>query len=109
MAPSCPVKGCRPWIPPFCTWSSLSPSFSSPSSGGSPWPADVARIAAAATQASAEAVLTTDKDAVRFAALGPLPFALFRVPLAVRFEPEDVLFGSVREMLRRRAAGEGVA
>lgn len=72
-------------------------------------PADVARIAAAATQASAEAVLTTDKDAVRFDALGPLPFALFRVPLAVRFEPEDVLFGSVREMLRRRAAGEGGA
>ena len=52
------------------------------------------------------AVLTTDKDAVRFDRLGPLPFALFRVPLAVRFEPEDVLFGSIREMLRRRAAGE---
>jgi tetraacyldisaccharide 4'-kinase len=68
--------------------------------------ADVARISAAAARASAGAVFTTDKDAVRFDALGPLPFALFRVPLAVRFEPEDVLFGSVREMLRRRAAGE---
>ncbi len=69
-------------------------------------PADVARIASAATQAAVEAVLTTDKDAVRFDRLGPLPFALFRVPLAVRFEPGDVLFGSIREMLRRRAAGE---
>lgn len=65
--------------------------------------ADLDRIAAAAARAGVDAVLTTDKDAVRFEAIGPARFALYRVPLAVRFEPADVLFDSVREAIDRRA------
>jgi hypothetical protein len=45
-------------------------------------------------------VFTTDKDAVRFEALGTLPFTLYRVPLVVTFEPGEALFESVRAVLR---------
>lgn len=62
-------------------------------------PADVERIAAALLASGADAVFTTDKDAVRFEALGPLPFALYRVPLVVTFEPAEALFESVRAIL----------
>jgi len=55
-------------------------------------PRDVSRIAAA--------VLTTDKDAVRFEAVGPLPFPLFRVPLRLAVDPPDVLFDAVAAVLR---------
>ena len=50
---------------------------------------DIARIAAAARRAAAAIVLTTEKDAVRFAAcdLGDLPLAA--VPLHVGIEPEE--------------------
>ena len=61
--------------------------------------ADVDRIASKVQQAGADAVFTTDKDAVRFEALGELPFALYRVPLVVTFEPADALFESVRAVL----------
>jgi tetraacyldisaccharide 4'-kinase len=60
---------------------------------------DVATIAERAKSAGAEAVFTTDKDAVRFAALPSLPFPLYRVPLQVTFEPADALFESVRAVL----------
>jgi len=62
-------------------------------------PDDVDRIASKVQQAGADAVFTTDKDAVRFEALGELPFALYRVPLVVTFEPADALFESVRAVL----------
>lgn len=61
--------------------------------------ADVARIESKRQQAGADAVFTTDKDAVRFAALGALPFALYRVPLVVAFDPPEALFESVRAIL----------
>lgn len=61
---------------------------------------DVSAIAAKVSAAGAEAVFTTDKDAVRFEAVGELPFALYRVPLTVAFEPADALFESVRAVLQ---------
>ena len=61
--------------------------------------ADLDRIAATLKQCGANAVFTTDKDAVRFEALGDLPFALYRVPLVVTFEPADALFESVKAVL----------
>jgi tetraacyldisaccharide 4'-kinase len=63
-------------------------------------PDDVAAIAARVSASGATSVFTTDKDAVRFEALGPLPFALYRVPLAVAFDPGDALFGSIKAVLR---------
>lgn len=60
---------------------------------------DVEQIAARFRECGATAVFTTDKDAVRFEALGPLPFPLFRVPLVVEFDPPDVVFESVRAVL----------
>lgn len=64
-------------------------------------PADVRRIAERVSASRADAVFTTDKDAVRFEGLGlgQLPFPLYRVPLTVRFEPEDALFGAVQAVL----------
>lgn len=61
--------------------------------------ADLDRIAGALKQCGADAVFTTDKDAVRFETLGALPFALYRVPLIVTFEPAEPLFESVRAVL----------
>ena len=61
--------------------------------------ADIDRMAGALKQSGADAVFTTDKDAVRFEALGELPFPLYRVPLVVHFEPADALFESVRAIL----------
>lgn len=61
--------------------------------------ADVDRIAGTLHTSGADAVFTTDKDAVRFEALGALPFALYRVPLVVTFEPAEALFESVRAIL----------
>jgi tetraacyldisaccharide 4'-kinase len=61
--------------------------------------ADVDRIASKLKTSGAEVVFTTDKDAVRFEALGELPFALYRVPLVVTFEPAEALFESVRAIL----------
>jgi tetraacyldisaccharide-1-P 4'-kinase len=61
--------------------------------------ADIARISAAVLETGAEAVLTTDKDAVRFEDAGARPFVLYRVPLGLRFEPPDVLFESVSALI----------
>ncbi len=60
---------------------------------------DIDRIARTLKQSGADAVFTTDKDAVRFEAIGELPFALYRVPLVVTFEPAEALFESVRAVL----------
>ena len=62
--------------------------------------ADVERIAHKLQQTGATAVLTTEKDAVRFETLGELPFALHAIPLSLQFDPPDVLFDSVRSVLR---------
>ena len=60
---------------------------------------DISKIAAKLRETGAAAVFTTDKDAVRFEALAPLPFPLFRVPLSVEFDPPEVVFESVRAVL----------
>jgi tetraacyldisaccharide 4'-kinase len=52
--------------------------------------ADVAAIARRVRETGAEAVLTTEKDAVRLLPLRPLPFTAAFVPLTVTIEPEDV-------------------
>ena len=61
--------------------------------------ADVERLTIRMQQSGAAAVFTTDKDAVRFEAIGALPFPLYRVPLVVTFEPAEALFESVRAVL----------
>lgn len=71
---------------------------------------DVERIAGRFRETGAASVFTTDKDAVRLDAFGPFPFPLFRVPLQVQFDPEPVLFESVRVALEaddQRPATEG--
>jgi tetraacyldisaccharide 4'-kinase len=65
---------------------------------------DLTAIAARMSTAGATAVFTTDKDAVRFEALGALPFALYRVPMHVTFDPADALFGSVRAVWQSGSA-----
>lgn len=67
--------------------------------------ADMERTAAAIARAGASAVFTTDKDAVRVEALGPLSFRIYRVPLTVHFDPADALFGSVAALLDVSADG----
>ena len=59
---------------------------------------DLFSIEAKMKSAGAEAVFTTDKDAVRFDALSP-SFPLFRVPLVVEFDPPAALFESVKAVL----------
>jgi tetraacyldisaccharide 4'-kinase len=59
-------------------------------------PSDVDAIAARLAATGATSVFTTDKDAVRFEALGATPFPLYRVPLEVQFDPEAALFESIR-------------
>ena len=61
---------------------------------------DLTAIVAKMQSAGADAVFTTDKDAVRFESLGHLPFPLYRVPLLVEFEPAGALFESVRAVLK---------
>jgi tetraacyldisaccharide 4'-kinase len=61
--------------------------------------ADVAAIRARASGRGVSAVLTTDKDAVRFESLGELPFSLYRMPLEIEFDPADALFASVTAVL----------
>jgi len=68
---------------------------------------DIARIGAAVADTGAIAVLTTDKDAVRFEDAGPRPFALYRVPLALRFTPPGVLFESVAAVLAAHRTADG--
>jgi tetraacyldisaccharide 4'-kinase len=61
--------------------------------------ADIEKIDKARVAAGAQAVFTTDKDAVRFEMNGGLPFALYRVPQTMRFDPAEALFASVRTTL----------
>ena len=61
--------------------------------------ADADAIAAKAASCGADVVFTTCKDAVRLSALGPTPFALFKVPLTVSFDPPDALFATVKAAL----------
>ena len=59
---------------------------------------DLEAIASKMTTAGAQAVFTTDKDAVRFELLAP-SFPLYRVPLVVEFDPPQALFESVKAVL----------
>ena len=61
-------------------------------------PKDLDAIASKMTTAGAQAVFTTDKDAVRFELLAP-SFPLYRVPLVVEFDPPQALFESVKAVL----------
>jgi tetraacyldisaccharide-1-P 4'-kinase len=65
---------------------------------------DVTAIAARLQSSAAGVAFTTDKDAVRFEALGVLPFPLYRVPLRVQFDPDDALFASIQAMLSSASA-----
>ena len=60
--------------------------------------ADVAAIEAKRQASSADAVLTTDKDAVRLESLS-LPFDAYRVPLQVQFDPPEALMASVLSVI----------
>jgi tetraacyldisaccharide 4'-kinase len=60
---------------------------------------DIATIDRRVRETDARLVLTTEKDAVKFAALGALPFGWHAVPLALQFDPPDVVFESVRAVL----------
>jgi len=62
-------------------------------------PRDLERIGAAVAGSGAEAVFTTEKDAVRLADAGRLAFPMFSVPMHLRFEPPDRLFASVGALL----------
>jgi tetraacyldisaccharide 4'-kinase len=72
---------------------------------------DIAAIASRMQSSGADAVFTTDKDAVRFEshlraerdsgqALSP-SFPLYRVPLNVEFDPPDPLFESIKAVLQQ--------
>jgi tetraacyldisaccharide 4'-kinase len=59
---------------------------------------DLKAIEAKMRSSGADAVVTTDKDAVRFEALSPaLP--IYRVPLLVEFDPPEALFDAVKAAL----------
>jgi tetraacyldisaccharide-1-P 4'-kinase len=62
---------------------------------------DIARIDAAARSAGAVSVLTTEKDAVRFEALGTLPFTLTPVAMRLDVDGWDVLTASLDAAVRR--------
>jgi tetraacyldisaccharide 4'-kinase len=66
---------------------------------------DLARIAARVSATGADVVFTTDKDAVRFEALGAAPFPLYRVPLTVAFDPPTVLFDRIATVIGQAAGG----
>jgi tetraacyldisaccharide 4'-kinase len=59
---------------------------------------DVAAIDAKMKASGADAIVTTDKDAVRLETLA-LPMPAYRVPLTVTFDPPDVLLASIRAVL----------
>ncbi|MCC7124855.1 MAG: tetraacyldisaccharide 4'-kinase [Acidobacteria bacterium] len=65
--------------------------------------ADIARVRDAASRADASLVFTTEKDAVRLEPLGALPFAIYRVPLQVAFDPPRVLFDRLRATMAATA------
>jgi tetraacyldisaccharide 4'-kinase len=68
-------------------------------------PADAAAIAARVRETGADAVLTTEKDAVRLLPLRPLGFAAGFVPLAATIEPADVFVPWLLDRLAAARAG----
>ena len=64
---------------------------------------DLIAIDAKMKSAGADAVFTTDKDAVRLEPLSP-SFPLYRLPLIVEFDPPDALFESVKAVLQSSIA-----
>ena len=62
---------------------------------------DVAAIAQAMSEASADMVVTTSKDEVRFEASGELPFPLLGVDLRLQVDPADAFFASIDAALAR--------
>ena len=65
---------------------------------------DLAAIDSKRKASEADVVFTTDKDAVRLECL-PLPFAMYRVPLDVQFDPPDALMASVLSVAAEGADG----
>lgn len=63
--------------------------------------ADIARVASAARAAGTDAVVTTEKDLVRWEALAPLPFTCEAVALALDIEGWDVLSASIEQAMAR--------
>ena len=59
---------------------------------------DIATIDVKLKASGADVVFTTEKDAVRLESWS-LPFAIYRVPLVVQFDPPDALFQSVMAAL----------
>ena len=66
-------------------------------------PADIDRIARAATHAKADAVLTTAKDYVRLLPLRPWPFRLAVRPMTVRVEPAEAFAAWLLTVVRAKA------
>jgi tetraacyldisaccharide 4'-kinase len=63
---------------------------------------DVARIEAALERAGARVVLTTEKDAVRFAPLGTQTFTLVPVPMRLELDDWDALAAWLSDSIARR-------
>ena len=59
---------------------------------------DLAAIEAKMKSSGADAVFTTDKDAVRLEVMSPA-FPVYRLPLIVEFDPPDALFDAVKAVL----------
>lgn len=68
---------------------------------------DIARIADTVRASGAGAVLTTEKDAVRFEACGTLPFVLASVPMHLTFDPWTTIEGALVAALERGRARGG--
>ncbi len=64
-------------------------------------PRDVAAITQALSATGSTLVVTTEKDAVRFEALGSLPFALARVPMSLIFDRWETVEGALDAALER--------
>jgi tetraacyldisaccharide 4'-kinase len=62
---------------------------------------DVARVAELLRDAGASAVVTTEKDEVRFEPLRPLPFACVAAPMRLGIESWDVLTASITAAIDR--------
>jgi tetraacyldisaccharide 4'-kinase len=61
---------------------------------------DLRHIAGRLTASGADAVYTTAKDSVRFEAIEPAPFPLYRVNLLVNFDPAHVPYDAVKAVLQ---------
>ena len=62
---------------------------------------DASRVAAAARAAGTDTVLTTQKDLVRWEALGELPFSPVAVPLVLDIDGWEALSESIDQALAR--------